>query len=266
MESNPSLWLHLAECCIMSTKKTFATDVRGLDPRNVHSNEKPSNPVLAAVGTGTHRKIILSSSPASNSTTEAETSSTLTLEYAAQCLKNALQFCGHPEIEEGSVITTSSSPRGNGNSSSANSSTQASPLKSTTTVNRNLLLRASILINSSYVALCLNNPILALDFSERLLEFNKNCILVSLLFALLHLLVTRQLFSWRKWVIPIIASIVKQIGKLTICCLILLFIKTTTDQFGQTCFLFAILKHKRNLWNIWYLIIFLFALNFKVIF
>lgn len=109
-------------------------------------------------------------------------------------------------------------------------------------LNRNLLLRASILINSSYVALCLNNPILALDFSERLLEFNKNCILVSLLFALLHLLVTRQLFSWRKWVIPIIASIVKQIGKLTICCLILLFIKTTTDQFGQTCFLFAILQ------------------------
>ena len=49
MESNPSLWLHLAECCIMSTKKTFATDVRGLDPRNVHSNETVCYITLTAI-------------------------------------------------------------------------------------------------------------------------------------------------------------------------------------------------------------------------
>jgi len=128
MESNPCLWLHLAECCIVANKSTFSDTVHHLYPKTSNgTGDKPSKSILSTVGTGLHRKLAIKTSTPPKRSSASEKSSQLTLEYASQCLKNALKLCGHPEIGERSIL--SSSPRGNGNSSSTPSSAQASPSK-----------------------------------------------------------------------------------------------------------------------------------------
>ena len=192
MDSNPALWLHLAECCVTATKRSNSHKVKHLYQKTGNGccsdNEPASEPMLSSVGTGVHRKVVVKT-PVTQQLPTDTSSPQLTLDYASQCLKNALRFCGQAEVGNrpaaAAATPTSSSPRGNGNSSSANSSAQASPVKSISSIDKSILLRGSILANSAYVALCLRNPVAALESSESLLEFNQNGILVSFLFLFL---------------------------------------------------------------------------------
>ena len=175
---NASLWLHLAECCIQATKLAHSHDVKYFYGKSTADQDTVSTAetVIGTVGTGVHRKFVLKPSSINTKKPEPSANPELSLEYAAQCLRNALAFSNHAVAAE---KPNSASPKGNGNtSSSANSSAQTSPVKSLSTVDKNVLLRATILVDSAYVALCLSNPVAAIDFSEKLLEFNKNGILV----------------------------------------------------------------------------------------
>jgi len=150
MDTNPALWLHLAECCVSATKRSFSHDVKHLYPKSgtisSSGNADALEPILSSIGTGLHRKLVLNMSPSHQTLPSDSSSSQLTMDFASQCLKNALKFCEHPELDSRQTTApTSSSPRGNGNSSSANSSAQASPVKSISSIDKSLLLRASIL-------------------------------------------------------------------------------------------------------------------------
>ena len=155
MDSNPALWLHLAECCVSATKRSHSHKVKHLYPKTGSGcstdNDAAPEPISSSVGTGVHRKLVVKTSTLQPHPLDSSASSStpqLTLEFASQCLKNALKFCGHqPESDSRASASapTSSSPRGNGNSSSANSSAQASPVKSIASIDKSLLLRGSIL-------------------------------------------------------------------------------------------------------------------------
>ena len=178
---NASLWLHLAECCIQATKLAHSHDVKyfyGKSSTADQDNVSTAETVIGTVGTGIHRKFVLKPSSIKTKKTEPTPNPEMSLEYAAQCLRNALAFSN--DAEKYAENPNSASPRGNGGntSSSASSSAQASPVKSVSAVDKNVLLRATILLDSAYVALCLSNPVAALHFSEKLLDFNKNGILV----------------------------------------------------------------------------------------
>lgn len=205
LQSNPSLWLHLAECCVGANKKNVAHDIKffygnGSSTRNDNNNndqESPPKSVVASIGSGPNKKIVVrptglcaKSAPSSSA---VDASATMSLDYAAQCLKNSLLLCGHPDIGEKPLISTS--PKGNGNASSNNSSSQTSPVKMVYQIPRQYLLRGSILINSAYVALCLSNPVAALEFCEKLLDFNANGILPSGYKMLAHLYAAEALMQ-----------------------------------------------------------------------
>ena len=183
MESNPSLWLHLAECCIVATKRNFANEVNNFYSNNNNSNKinnsgdnnnknnigdtpVSAKTVLGSIGSGVHRKLVVlktSKAETSTKTSKGETPTTpdnvdidnkptLSLEFAARCLRNALAFCSFPKIGERPAVSRKPEA-GNGNSSSANSSAQTSPVKSVSTVDKSLMMRGAILVNSAYVAI-----------------------------------------------------------------------------------------------------------------
>ena len=203
-----SLWLHLAECCIMAYNADLAlrkgetgecNDMKQLhknlyDPNassNVLENEKVVPMVkLNVVGYGDHRKIILSNNNVrykQESKPVNKTGSikpTISMEFAYYCLKNALVIANHnlsihePQTNISSTSTSTSSSLSKPNS--APGSTQASPSKSLPATcynssNKWQMLRITILLNLSYVGLCLTDPVIALENAETILAYeNEN--------------------------------------------------------------------------------------------
>ena len=195
-----SLWLHLAECCIIAYNEDLALrkgetgennymkqlskilyELNGCS--NTIEDEKNVPVVkLNVVGYGDHRKIILSNNdvgyknknkPLDNSGTIKPT---ISLEFAYHCLKNALVIANHhlgnKELHGNMSSTTSTSS--SSKPSSAPSSTQASPSKSLPAAcynpsNKWQMLRLTIMLNMSYVGLCLTDPVIALENAEKLL-------------------------------------------------------------------------------------------------
>ncbi|XP_023227229.1 CCR4-NOT transcription complex subunit 10-B-like [Centruroides sculpturatus] len=161
---NPRLWLRLAECCIQFTKPESSLDF--------HLNERKKDMVQKVVGGGIHRKIILSPYLSNNykisDLDQTSAMPTPTLEFAAFCLRNALMLL--PE-EQSSGMSSQGSV---GDESEA-----FHPLDNNTSIialpsnpiqgNEIASLRNSILIASSYVALCLGDVVVALKHAETLL-------------------------------------------------------------------------------------------------
>ncbi|XP_067127548.1 CCR4-NOT transcription complex subunit 10 [Centruroides vittatus] len=161
---NPRLWLRLAECCIQFTKPESSLDF--------HLNERKKDMVQKVVGGGIHRKIILSPYLSNNykisDLDQTSAMPTPSLEFASFCLRNALMLL--PE-EQSSGMSSQGSV---GDESEA-----FHPLDNNTSIialpsnpiqgNEIASLRNSILIASSYVALCLGDVVVALKHAETLL-------------------------------------------------------------------------------------------------
>lgn len=159
---NPRLWLRLAECCIQFTKPKNSLDF--------HLNERKKDMVQKVIGSGIHRKIILSPFLSNNyKISDLEQTSAMptpTLEFASFCLRNALMLL--PEEQSSSISSQGSV----GDESEAFHPLDTSiialpsnPIQGTEIAS----LRNSILIASSYVALCLGDTVVALKHAETLL-------------------------------------------------------------------------------------------------
>lgn len=186
--TNPRLWLRLAECCIVAFQ--LADDFR-------QQCIKKSDVVHDVVGSGPHRKIVLS--PQTDKQCSAEDSRghsaampACTLAFASLCLQNALMLLKGAEVtsvhepesvplesqlnkEDDSLSsqeTDASSDSGGLSRSSSIQSETSIPAPPGPPVKLRELphLRCSILACSSYVALGLGDNVMALAHAQRLLS------------------------------------------------------------------------------------------------
>merc|ERR1719361_1708980 len=103
----------------------------------------------------------------------------ISLEFAYYCLKNALVIANNNAMDHESQATISSNSTSSSSlskTSSTSNSAQASPNKSATAsgynpCNKWQMLRLTILLNISYVSLCLTDPVIALENAEKILAF-----------------------------------------------------------------------------------------------
>ncbi|XP_077540548.1 CCR4-NOT transcription complex subunit 10 [Haemaphysalis longicornis] len=167
--NNARLWLRIAECCVNRHKSDNSTDFQLKDRKRLM--------IDGTAGAGTHRKIILSNGISSNKYTPQESDSSAampapTLEFAALCLRNALQLL--PDTHTASVASA-----GDSASISVPDDPPATPVADTAVGGTPLTLavddtsiaavRNSVLALASYVALCLGDTLVALRHAENLL-------------------------------------------------------------------------------------------------
>ncbi|XP_029211498.2 CCR4-NOT transcription complex subunit 10-like isoform X1 [Acropora millepora] len=185
--TNPRLWLRLAECCIVSFQ--LSDDFR-------QKCIKKSDVIQDVVGSGPHRKIVLS--PQTDKQYSSEESKgqssampACTLAFASLCLQNALMLLKSAEVstvhesesallenqvarEDDSVNQEMDASSDNGGlSRSSNIQSEASiPAPPGPPVKLRELphLRCSILACSAYVALGLGDNVMALAHAQRLLS------------------------------------------------------------------------------------------------
>lgn len=128
--------------------------------------------VQGVVGTGTHRKIILTPQLSRDTKYSCEGQSfavpVATVEFASLCLRNALLLLPESQAEEPTLPTPDSTDAPSVASSPCSHYVYAAPsnpLGPHEVVN----LRCSVLAMSAYVALCLGDYVVALDHAEMLL-------------------------------------------------------------------------------------------------
>ncbi|XP_025076107.1 LOW QUALITY PROTEIN: CCR4-NOT transcription complex subunit 10-like [Pomacea canaliculata] len=158
---NPRLWLRLAECCIMHNRENNDDDAK---------LEKRLRVIEGSVGSGIHRKIILGPGTGQDkalTSTNPPALPSLQLEFAALCLRNAVLLLPDDPLDSETSSTDDSS---DGNKPNPEPvlvpAPPANPMRMVEVAN----LRCSILAASAYVALCLNDPLLALQHAENLLR------------------------------------------------------------------------------------------------
>ncbi|KAL5239288.1 hypothetical protein ACI65C_006698 [Semiaphis heraclei] len=138
---NPRLWLRLAECCIMTHKKSNDRDF---------DVKKPF--IEGVVGSGKHRKIILKSQLFADTKYSREAVSASipmpSLEFGSLCVRNAVLLL------QGNTIDCSPSHK---------------PIN---IPDRNYLFDC-IQSAGAYIALCLGDPVVALKYSRKLLKSEK---------------------------------------------------------------------------------------------
>ncbi|XP_076325129.1 CCR4-NOT transcription complex subunit 10 isoform X1 [Tachypleus tridentatus] len=170
--TNPRLWLRLAECCMQNHKPD--------NSRDFSLKERQKDMIRGSVGSGPHRKIIMSPFISNDNKLSVQGQSSAipmpTLEFASLCLRNALILIPDSPSPSSSTSTTVSSQGG-----SVEESEGASPVEGQhVTVNglpANSIqgaevanLKNSILVASAYVALCLGDMVMALKHAETLLS------------------------------------------------------------------------------------------------
>ncbi|KAK2564689.1 CCR4-NOT transcription complex subunit 10 [Acropora cervicornis] len=149
--TNPRLWLRLAECCIVSFQ--LSDDFR-------QKCIKKSDVIQDVVGSGPHRKIVLS--PQTDKQCSSEESKgqlsampACTLAFASLCLQNALMLDNGGLSRFSNIQSEASIPAPPG-----------PPVK----LRELPHLRCSILACSAYVALGLGDNVMALAHAQRLLS------------------------------------------------------------------------------------------------
>ena len=175
-QSNPRLWLRLAECCIMAYQMS-PTEEKTVD------HVKKSDLVHSVVGTGPFRKIVLATplengsknSPSSGSHSAAMPA--CNLHFGLLCLRNGLVLI--PEnltaflSEKDSTDADGNSPE-NETSSYASTSIPAAP--SAPVKGQEIQqLKNSLLAGISYVSLVLGDYVLSLEHAQTLLSQPKLC-------------------------------------------------------------------------------------------
>ncbi|ELT87157.1 hypothetical protein CAPTEDRAFT_171307 [Capitella teleta] len=158
--SNPRLWLRLAECCIMLHKKSNDND-RDLSKR--------LSVIQGSVGSGVHRKILLGSSVSSSRCASSDRPSlpSPSLEFASLALSNALTL-----LTEFTKDKAAPSEADVGESGEMKTEVKLMPAMPSAPMRCSEVhnLHCSVLASSAYVALCLNNCVMALEYSSALLK------------------------------------------------------------------------------------------------
>ncbi|XP_060561318.1 CCR4-NOT transcription complex subunit 10-like, partial [Ruditapes philippinarum] len=156
---NPHLWLRLAECCIMAYRENNEDD---------RKLQKRQEVIQGSVGSGVHRKLILG--PGVNQDKNSVGTPAIpaaTLEFASLCLRNALLLL--PEVTAETTAAEQNEDKEDGKLGTEPILVQAppgNPMRTQEVHN----LRCSVLCASSYVALCLNDYTMALQYAETLLK------------------------------------------------------------------------------------------------
>ncbi|XP_021933283.1 CCR4-NOT transcription complex subunit 10 isoform X3 [Zootermopsis nevadensis] len=162
---NPRLWLRLAECCVMAHKAENESDF------NIHMRRKDL--VQGVVGTGTHRKIILTPQLSKDTKYSCEGQSfaipVATVEFACLCLRNALLLLPDSQPEDPVSLPAPHSTDVPAITPSPSSHYVYAAPSNPLGPHEVASLRCSVLALSAYVALCLGDYMVALDHAQMLL-------------------------------------------------------------------------------------------------
>ncbi|XP_043219296.1 CCR4-NOT transcription complex subunit 10-like [Amphibalanus amphitrite] len=144
--TNPRLWLRLAECCILAHRQ----EKHGDEPGTAAGvGAKRQSLIQGSIGAGVHRKLILRATPTAASSDQISAAiPNPTLEFASLALRNACLILGEDGEGESPVTVEPANP---------------------VTPDQVQTLRCSVLSASSYVHLCLGDPVLALEDARKLL-------------------------------------------------------------------------------------------------
>ncbi|XP_015190181.1 PREDICTED: CCR4-NOT transcription complex subunit 10 [Polistes dominula] len=170
LHNSPKLWLRMAECCIYCHKPTNESDF------NIPKRRRDL--VQKVIGSGIHRKIILTSSLSKDTKYHTDGLSyampQTTLEFALLCLKNASFLL--PNVSELNLsmttipnpqtVSLALTPGHNLNSQNSTLISQAMRIEA-------LNLKINVLAASAYVSLCLGDYVVALEHAKALLSLNK---------------------------------------------------------------------------------------------
>ncbi|VDM15818.1 unnamed protein product [Hydatigera taeniaeformis] len=167
---NPRLWLRLAECCVKVHRPNNLIEWKA---------ESRASCLQRVVGEGAARKLILgtdegSQKPSRNELTPASEAN-LSLEFAAQCLRNAAFLLPRPPIDlNASTASSDQLPVDRLRSALLNWATlqaiQVPPSSQPLCGMALLQVISAVLLTSAYVALCLEDPVEAIYYAEQLLS------------------------------------------------------------------------------------------------
>lgn len=166
---NPKLWLRLAEACIMVHKQQLK-----------EQEMQNKNVISSVIGSGMHRKFIITPTPQKNLNDEPGSSAipSPNLEFASLCLRNALTLVNHYsqmasgfdfDGDKGATSKNETFGMFGNNWSKVNDSIPCNPSKPLTKAAIEKL-RLHILTASSYVALTLGDYTLALQYARDMLK------------------------------------------------------------------------------------------------
>ncbi|CAN7945471.1 unnamed protein product [Ixodes hexagonus] len=163
--TNARLWLRIAECCVYRHKSDNAADFQ--------LKERKQNMIRGTAGSGPYRKIVLAPSISMDryvpvGSDQSAAMPVPTLEFATLCLKNALLLlpeAAAPEAGGATVVAGSDDAAQPGNGGAVGSAQTPSH-----TLDEVGSLRNSALALAAYVALCLNDVVIALEHAQNLLS------------------------------------------------------------------------------------------------
>lgn len=165
---NPKLWLRLAEACIMVHKQSL---------KDQEAQNK--NIVSSVIGSGTHRKYVITPTPQKYVTDEQSSAiPSPNLEFALLCLRNALTLINYYSqlancFGDGKMGPTTSKNETFGlfgnNWNKINDGIPCNPSKPLTKAAIDKL-KLHILTAASYVALCLGDYVLALQHAKDIIR------------------------------------------------------------------------------------------------
>jgi len=156
----PNIWLRLAECCLNQTRKD-----EGLVSK-LYSNPPWINAKKVVQSDLTYPSIPLDNSVAKQLEINNVLNPTLNLDFAVACLK-----CAEKLLAKSSINSTEAS---NNSATSNPPSGTSSPAKNSNIQSRSHLISLSIWSNLSYIYLCQGDYQEALDYAEKVLQFNTN--------------------------------------------------------------------------------------------
>lgn len=156
-QTNPRLWLRLAECCITNYREDNEVDKKLSRRLQVFQG---------SVASGVHRKLILGSTTKNEKLCNNPAIPAPSIEFASLCLRNALLLL--PEDHMQSDITEEQNDPSKSEIFLV-SAPPSNPMRAAEVSN----LRCSILAASAYVSLCLNDHLVALSYANNLLRQHK---------------------------------------------------------------------------------------------
>jgi len=181
---NPMVWLRLAECCIAAHVLKLREDAKSRQKSSLVwkiGGNGSTRRILLPTSGGPHKGLQLEDNEAdtTNTTEESDDTSnnttaptsvhvgTMSLAYAAKCLRNSLALLARPLPISNNVASHSTTPSP---PSSPNRSNAQPPVENEDkpTVGETELKQAS-LVNLAFVSLAINDPVVALDSSLELL-------------------------------------------------------------------------------------------------
>ncbi|KAM3173231.1 hypothetical protein ACTXT7_012906 [Hymenolepis weldensis] len=164
---NPRLWLRLAECCILVHRPNNLVDWRA---------ESRSSCLQRVVGSGPMRKLIIGNQGApakiqqsAKGTSVPPNDTSPTMEFAAQCIRNAYLLLPRPPAE---LVDPSLEKEGT-KAILKWATDQSCPVRpSSQVLSGEALLQviSAVLVTGAYIFLCLDDPIEVIHYAEQLLS------------------------------------------------------------------------------------------------